>query len=161
MWPLQYDSREEVKMHRCAYNKHKINVNDSKSPLVTFASLPIAPCPHLHYRLSPGAKITCLHTCASPHTVNCRAWTMTDSFFSPWFLGLSQNSIDVFGMNRAARHWEMSLLDTLPSIRGCLISFMAPERPVGFSPFPFSNILNITVRVLMFSLWSLDKGLEE
>ena len=93
MWPLQYDSREEVKMHRCAYNKHKINVNDSKSPLVTFASLPIAPRPHLHYRLSPGAKITCLHTCASPHTVNCRAWTMTDSFFSPWFLGLSQNSI--------------------------------------------------------------------
>lgn len=91
---------------------------------------------------------------ASPHSelrnVEC------DCFgFYPWFLALAQNSINVSGMNRAAYHREMSLFDTLSSVRGCLLSFIAPETLVGFFPFPFSlraNILDIALTVLEFSL---------
>lgn len=60
---------------------------------------------------------------------------MTGSFFYPWFLALGQNSVNVFGMNIAASHREMSLLDTLSSVRGCLISFIAPERLFSISLF--------------------------
>lgn len=75
--------------------------------------------------------------------------------FCPRLLALAQNSINVSGMNRAAYHREMSLFDALSSVRGCLVSFIAPETLVGFFPFPFSlraNILNIALTVLEFSL---------
>jgi hypothetical protein len=58
-------------------------------------------------------------------------------------------------MNRAASHQEMSLLDTLSSIRACLISFTDPEMLVGFFLPPFSlraNILDITVTGFEFHL---------
>lgn len=82
---------------------------------------------------------------------------MTDSCFYPWFLALGQNSINGFGMDRAASLEEMSLLNTLSSIRACLISFIDPEMLVGFFPFPFpfslrANILDLTAPVLEFFL---------
>ena len=49
----------------------------------------------------------------------------------------------------------MSLFDALSSVRGCLISLIAPETLAGFFPFPVSlraNILNIALTVLEFSL---------
>lgn len=58
-------------------------------------------------------------------------------FFYRWLLALGQNSVHVFGMNRAASPQEMSFLDTLSSLRACLISFIDPEMLVGFFPLPF------------------------
>lgn len=118
-------------------NTNQINV--SKSFQVTLESVLMAPCPHLHYRLSLGAEILCAGLWASPHPPQCLEehgiWLM--HFFHPWFLALSQHSINIFGMSGAASHWEMSLLDTSSSIKTCLVSFIDSEILGGFFHFPF------------------------
>lgn len=84
---------------------------------------------------------------ASPHS-EMKNMECDCSGFYARFLALAQNSVNVSGMNRAANHREMSLFDTLSSVRGCLISLIAHEMLVGFFPFPFSlraNILNIAL----------------